>query len=92
MLQTGERQMARYHHYDYDQMMLVPVLLEEQLTVGRKDPLKGKQVSADTGYYSVSNPKACKDQKVETKVPEKSQYGIAAGSFVLRSAPWKHHR
>ena len=26
--------MARYHHYDYDQLMLVPVSLEEQLTPG----------------------------------------------------------
>ena len=33
-LPNGEPQMARYKHYDYDQLMMVPVSLEEQLIPG----------------------------------------------------------
>ena len=39
-------------------------------SIGRKEPLKGKKVSADTGYYSVKNLEACKDQAVDAYVPD----------------------
>lgn len=38
--------------------------------IGWQDPLKDKQVSADTGYYSVKNLKACKDHEVDAYVPD----------------------
>ena len=33
-ISTGGPQMARYKHYDYNQLMMVPVSLEEQLMPG----------------------------------------------------------
>jgi len=39
-------------------------------TIGWEDPLKDKQVSADTGYYSVKNLEACKNQEVDAYVPD----------------------
>ena len=33
-------------------------------------PLEGKQVSADTSYYSVENLKACEKEKVDAYVPD----------------------
>ena len=38
--------------------------------IGWKDPLKDRQVSADTGYYSVKNLEACKNHKVDAYVPD----------------------
>lgn len=38
--------------------------------IGNKNPLKGKQISADTGYYSVENLKACESMKVDAYVPD----------------------
>ncbi len=38
--------------------------------IGWKDPLKDKQVSADTGYYSVKNLEACKNHEVDAYVPD----------------------
>lgn len=38
--------------------------------VGWQDPLKDKQISADTGYYSVKNLKACNRHEVDAYVPD----------------------
>jgi len=38
--------------------------------IGNKDPLKKKQISADTGYYSVENLEACESMEVDAYVPD----------------------
>jgi len=38
--------------------------------IGWEEPLKDKQVSADTGYYSVQNLEACKNHEVDAYVPD----------------------
>jgi transposase len=38
--------------------------------IGWDDPLKDKQISADTGYYSVKNLEACKEHEVDAYVPD----------------------
>ena len=38
--------------------------------IGNRNPLKGKQISADTGYYSVENLEACESMKVDAYVPD----------------------
>jgi transposase len=38
--------------------------------VGWEEPLKGKVVSADTGYYSVENLEACRDHEVDAYIPD----------------------
>jgi transposase len=38
--------------------------------IGWEAPLKDKQVSADTGYYSVKNLEACKEMEVDAYVPD----------------------
>jgi transposase len=43
---------------------------EKLEAIGWKDPLKDKKVSADTGYYSVKNLEACKDQEIDAYVPD----------------------
>jgi transposase len=43
---------------------------EKLETIGWEDPLKGKTISADTGYYSVKNLEACKDQEIDAYVPD----------------------
>jgi transposase len=43
---------------------------ERLQTIGRKKPLKDKQISADTGYYSVKNLKSCDRHKVDAYVPD----------------------
>ena len=37
---------------------------------GIENPLEGKIVSADTGYYSTENLEACEDEKVDAYVPD----------------------
>lgn len=39
--------------------------------VGLKQPLKEKIVSADTGYYSVENLEACRDEEVDAYIPDR---------------------
>jgi len=36
-----------------------------------KEPLKGKVVSADTGYYSIDNLEACKEKRVDAYIPDR---------------------
>lgn len=38
--------------------------------IGMEKPLEGKQISADTSYYSVENLKACEKEKVDAYVPD----------------------
>ncbi len=38
--------------------------------IGWEEPLKGRQISADTGYYSVRNLEACKEMEVDAYVPD----------------------
>jgi transposase len=38
--------------------------------IGWKDPLKDREISADTGYYSVKNLEACKELEVDAYVPD----------------------
>jgi transposase len=38
--------------------------------IGWKDPLKDREISADTGYYSVKNLEACKELGVDAYVPD----------------------
>jgi len=43
---------------------------EKLEAIGWKNPLKDRQVSADTSYYSVENLKACKGFEVDAYVPD----------------------
>ena len=43
---------------------------EKLEAVGWKDPLKDREISADTGYYSVKNLEACKELEVDAYVPD----------------------
>jgi len=43
---------------------------EKLEAIGWKQPLKDKEISADTGYYSVKNLEVCKDLKVDAYVPD----------------------
>lgn len=38
--------------------------------IGEKEPLRGKQISADTGYFSVENLEACELMKVDAYIPD----------------------
>jgi len=38
-------------------------------SIGWEEPLKNRQISADTGYYSVKNIEACKEMEVDAYVP-----------------------
>lgn len=39
-------------------------------TIGWKEPLKDKEISADTSYYSVENLEACKQHQVDAFIPD----------------------
>ena len=39
--------------------------------VGWEEPLKEKVISADTGYYSIDNLEACRDQEVDAYIPDR---------------------
>ena len=43
---------------------------EKLEAIGWEEPLKNRRISADTGYYSVKNLEACKDQEVDAYVPD----------------------
>ena len=43
---------------------------EKLEAIGWEDPLKNRQISADTGYYSVKNLEVCKNQEVDAYVPD----------------------
>lgn len=38
--------------------------------IGKEEPLKNKEVSADTGYYSVTNLESCESHEVDAYVPD----------------------
>jgi len=62
--------------------------------LGWEDPLKDKEVSADTGYYSVENLEACRDMEVDAYVPDpqfrKRDVRFAEAGRYRRSVD-KHH-
>jgi len=64
--------------------------------IGWEDPLKGKQVSADTGYYSVKNLDACKEYEVDAYVPDpqfrKRDIRFADAGRHRRSVDKRHER
>jgi transposase len=56
-----------------DTKAMAPMLEEARKNLeaaGIENPLEGKIVSADTGYYSVENLEACEDEKVDAYVPD----------------------
>jgi transposase len=65
-------------------------------TLGWEDPLKDKEVSADTGYYSVENLEACRDMEVDAYVPDpqfrKRDVRFTEASRYRRSVDKRHAR
>ena len=56
-----------------DTKAMAPMLEETRKNIeaaGIERPLEGKIVTADTGYYSVENLKACEEEKVDAYVPD----------------------
>jgi transposase len=56
-----------------DTKAMAPMLEETRANleaVGIEEPLEGKIVSADTGYYSIENLEACEKEKVDAYVPD----------------------
>jgi hypothetical protein len=43
---------------------------EKLEAIGKEEPLKDKEVSADTGYYSVTNLESCESHEVDAYVPD----------------------
>ena len=43
---------------------------EKLETIGWQEPLKDRQISADTGYYSVNNLETCKELEVDAYIPD----------------------
>jgi transposase len=43
---------------------------EKLEAIGKESPLKDKEVSADTGYYSVTNLESCESHEVDAYVPD----------------------
>ena len=69
---------------------------EKLKAIGWQDPLKNRQISADTGYYSVSNLEVCKDQRVDAYVPDpqfrKRDVRFADAGRHRRSVDKRHER
>ena len=56
-----------------DTKSMAPMLEETRTNleaVGIEEPLEGKVISADTGYYSIENLEACEQEKVDAYVPD----------------------
>jgi transposase len=56
-----------------DSSNMAPILegAKEKLeAIGWEEPLKDKQISADTGFYSVNNLEACKEEEVDAYIPD----------------------
>ena len=64
--------------------------------IGWKEPLKGRKVSADTGYYSVKNLEVCRDLGVDAYVPDpqfrKRDIRFADAGRHRRSVDKRHER
>ena len=64
--------------------------------IGWEEPLKDKQISADTGYYSVNNLKACKEEEVDAYVPDpqfrRRDVRFAGAGRHRRSVDKRHER
>lgn len=65
-------------------------------SIGWKEPLKDKRISADTGYYSVKNLEACKEHEVDAYVPDpqfrKRDIRFAEAERHRRSVDKRHER
>lgn len=82
-----------------DSSLMEPMLqgAKENLeAAGIKEPLKGKAVSADTGYYSVKNIKACEKYEVDAYIPDqqfrKRDVRFADAGRHRRSVDKRHER
>jgi len=64
--------------------------------VGWEEPLKEKVISADTGYYSVENLEACRDEEVDAYIPDpqfrKRDARFAEAGRHRRSVDKRHQR
>ena len=64
--------------------------------IGWDEPLKDRQISADTGYYSVSNLEACKENEVDAYIPDphfrKRDIRFADARRYRRSVDKRHER
>ena len=69
---------------------------EKLEAIGLEEPLKDKQISADTGYYSVKNLKVCKEEEVDAYVPDpqfrKRDVRFADAGRHRRSVDKRHER
>ncbi|MBM4401265.1 MAG: transposase, partial [Crenarchaeota archaeon] len=69
---------------------------EKLEAIGWKKPLKDKQISADTGYYSVKNLEVCKELQVDAYVPDpqfrKRDIRFADAGRHRRSVDKRHER
>jgi transposase len=69
---------------------------EKLEAIGWKDPLKDREISADTGYYSVKNLEACKEKEVDAYVPDpqfrKRDIRFADAGRHRRSVDKRHER
>jgi transposase len=69
---------------------------EKLEAIGWKKPLKDRQISADTGYYSVKNLEVCKSQEVDAYVPDpqfrKRDVRFADAGRHRRSVDKRHER
>jgi transposase len=64
--------------------------------IGWRDPLKDREISADTGYYSVKNLEVCKEMEVDAYVPDpqfrKRDVRFADASRCRKSVDKRHER
>lgn len=64
--------------------------------IGWQEPLKDRQISADTSYYSVKNLETCKEEKVDAYVPDpqfrKRDIRFADAGRHRRSVDKRHER
>ena len=69
---------------------------EKLEAIGWEDPLKEREISADTGYYSVTNLEACKEMEVDAYVPDpqfrKRDIRFADAGRHRRSVDKRHER
>jgi transposase len=69
---------------------------EKLESIGWEDPLKDRQITADTGYYSVKNLEACKEYEVDAYVPDpqfrKRDVRFADAGRHRRSVDKRHER
>jgi hypothetical protein len=74
----------------------VPIMATEKKHIRVPGPLKEREISADTGYYSVKNLEACKEMEVDAYVPDpqfrKRDIWFADAGRYRRSVDKRHER